>query len=269
LSKLSVTDGPAFTALMKRYVVDYTNSHDQAETFAIMEPDYVLHMGEYVVRGRDEAYRAAAAKQIEQFPGLMLTVHEIATSGERLVMRFSEHGASRLHDNRRCCWGGIGLYLWNGRRLVRNFVEQDYFSRRSQLSSGVSNSVETPAVAPWDTVAVAPNAAAEQVTRAWLESGALASTSGVLMDDQWTGAAAPVLIDQTAIDFNDFFSCGSTVAFHVTQHGVLRPNEQIKGSPGTTVFMHMAGLVHVLDARVISGRIVRNRLDFSRRIGKG
>jgi hypothetical protein len=46
MSKQSVTDGPTFTAMMKRYVADYTKSHDQAETFAIMGPDHVLHMGE-------------------------------------------------------------------------------------------------------------------------------------------------------------------------------------------------------------------------------
>jgi hypothetical protein len=269
LSKLSLDDGPAFVALMKHYVVDYTNSHDQAETLAIMEPDYVLRMGEHIVRGRDEAYRVATTKQIEQFPGLMLTVHEIATSGERLVMRFSEHGASRLHNNGRCSWGGIGLYLWNGRRLVRNFVEQDYFSRHAQLASGVPNLVEHPAIAPWDTVAVAPDAAAERVTRAWLESGSAATTPGVLLDDQWTGAVAPRLIDQTSIEYNDFFSCGPTVAFHVTQHGLSRSNELMEGKPGASVFLHMAGVVHVCDGRITSGRIIRNRLDLVRRIKRG
>ena len=130
---LSVADGPAFLRLMKHYVLDYTNRNDQSQTPAIMAPDYLLRMGDHVVRGRDTEYHAATARQMDQFPNLCLTVHEIATSGERLVMRFSEHGRSRLHENRGCAWGGIGLYAWNGTRLVSNHVEQDYMARKRQL----------------------------------------------------------------------------------------------------------------------------------------
>jgi hypothetical protein len=265
---LSTADGPAFIRLMKHYVIDYTNRNDQSQTPLIMEPDYLLRMGEHFVRGRDTNYHAATAKQMDQFPDLCLTVHEIATSGDRLVMRFSEHGASRLHKGRKCVWGGIGLYAWNGRKLVRNAVEQDYLSRRRQLGSGMPHAVDHPAIAPWNTAADAPDPEAEAIVRAWLEDGMLARTPGVLLDDAWTGATVSPLIDQTHIELNDFFSCGRTVAFHLAQHGTLLPDGDVQGEAGTVAFLHMAGLVHVAEGRVATGRIIRNRLDLARRLAR-
>lgn len=260
---LTLADAPAFLRLMKHYVVDYTNSHDQAETKAIMEPDYLLRMGPHLVQGRDTAYHAATRKQMDQFPGLGLTVHEIWTSGERLMMRFSEHGASNKHGGALCAWGGIGLYTWNGDKLVKNSVEQDYFSRARQLKSGAPNPVEGPATAPWDTQGDAPDAESAAIVRAWLESGELASTPGVLCDDAWTGADAGVVLDQTSIDVNDLFSCGPHVAFHATQRGQVRADfaPEHASQDGE---LYMAGIVHVEAGKVARGRIVRNRLELQR-----
>lgn len=262
---LSVADGPAFLRLMKHYVVDYTNSHDQAETAKIMEPDYHLRMGPYDVVGRDTAYHAATRKQMDQFPGLGLTVHEVWTSGERLMMRFSEHGASNRHDGALTAWGGIGLYRWNGDRLVANSVEQDYYSRARQMKTRVPNPVEGPAIAPWDTPAEAPDARAEAVVRAWLEAGDLARTPGVLCDDAWTGAEVEAVVDQADIAINDLFSCGAHVGFHATQKGGLSADfAPTQADVGRAVELHMAGIVHVENGAVVSGRIIRNRLDLQR-----
>ncbi len=263
---IGVADGPAFLRLMKRYVVDYTNSHDQSQTETIMEPDYLLRMGEHQVLVRDGAYAAATRRQMDQFPGLGLTVHEIWTSGERLAMRFSEHGASLRHSGARAAWGGIGLYSWNGTRLTANNVEQDYLSRAEQLASGgTALGVEPPATAPWDTPIAAPNAAAEAVVRVWLEEGRLAETEGVLCDDAWAGVAMPRIVDQTSITINDLFSCGDTVAFHVGQHGLLTADfAPDPADIGQDVTLHMAGIVHLRDGRVAHGRIIRNRLDLQR-----
>lgn len=265
---LSVADGPAFLRLMKHYVLDYTNRNDQSQTPSIMEPDYLLRMGDHFVRGRDGDYHAATAKQMDQFPHLCLTVHEIATSGERLVMRFSEHGRSRLHGDRGCAWGGIGLYAWNGSKLVSNHVEQDYMARKRQLRTGVSDLVDHPALCPWNVPAQSPQPEAEAVVRAWLDSGALAHTTDVLLDDQWTGASASPLVEQSHVELNDIFSCGPSVAFHLTQHGGLIPDGDVPGKVGMPVHLNMAGLVHVAQGRVASGRIIRNRLELSRTLGR-
>ena len=132
----------------------------------------MLRMGPHVVAGRDEAYMPATRPQFDQFPGLGLTVHEIVTNGDRLAMRFSEHGASVRHGGAVAVWGGLGLYAWNGRRLVSNWVEQDYLARRRQLAAGVpARPSSRPRPRPWDTVARPPDPAAEAAVRAWLAAG--------------------------------------------------------------------------------------------------
>ena len=99
-----------FVALMRRYCLDYTNRHDVTQVPGIMEPNYTLRMGQHELAGRDTHYVPAASAQFKQFPGLGLTVHEIFSNGERLAMRFSEHGQSVKHGGRAAAWSGLGLY---------------------------------------------------------------------------------------------------------------------------------------------------------------
>lgn len=252
-------------ALMRRYVVDYTNRHDTSLCAELMEPDYTLRMGSHVVAGRDDVYVPAAARQFEQFPGLGLTVHEIVTNGDRLAMRFTEHGASVRHGGALASWTGLGLYRWNGRRLTENWVEQDYQGRRRQLASGgAPDPVAAPAVAPWDTVAVPADAGAEQVVRDWVAAG-LPST-GVNWDD---GDAAP-LLDGTATQVDDIFSAGDRVAVRVTRTGAYAGgldgvDPSAVGRPAT---LHLVALVTVPDGEVVGGHGVRNRLDLARSLAK-
>lgn len=253
-----------FVALMRRYVVDYTNSHDFDVCDEIMEPDYVLRMGPHVVAGRDGAYRQATEHQLRQFPGLGLTVHEIVSSGDRLALRFSEHGASARHGGRAAVWSGIGLYHWNGRRLTANYVEQDYLARRRQLASGACDPVLPPAVAPWDTVATPPDPRAERVVREWM-GGEPAATPGVLCDDAPTGRAAEPLIDIERAEVDDLFSAGARVGVHATLRGSyaggLDGMDEYLGVPGV---LHVAALVRVAGGRVVGGHAVRDRLGLLR-----
>jgi hypothetical protein len=53
----------------------------------------------------------------------------------------------------------------------------------------------------------------------------------------------------------------------LTQHGSLIPDEEVVGTFGAAVQLHMAGLVHVVGGEVASGRIIRNRLDLARQLG--
>ncbi|WP_345379573.1 ester cyclase [Pseudonocardia yuanmonensis] len=257
-----------FVALMRRYVNDYTNRHDVSVCPEIMEPGYTLRMGPHEVAGRDELYIPASQKQFAQFPGLCLTVHEIVTNGERLAMRFSEHGRSVRHEGRGAAWTGLGLYRWNGRKLVENFVEQDYLARRRQLASGVPAVVEPPALAPWDTVALDPDPEAETVVREWISSGA--DTGAVTLDD----GAPEILLADASSQVDDLFSAGAQVAFRVTRTGTyvggLGPDAGIDdaaltGAPGT---LHLVGLVTVADGRVAGGRIVRDRLGLARSLSR-
>ena len=111
-----------FVALMRRYCIDYTNSHDQSVCDEIMHPDYVVHIAQADLP-RDLLYKPAVKGVFERFPGLGLVVHELVTNGDRLAMRFSEHGAAPAEGGRYAAWGGIGVYRWNGAQLLENFVE--------------------------------------------------------------------------------------------------------------------------------------------------
>lgn len=251
-----------FLALMKRYCVDYVNVGDQSVTRDLMVEDYLLRMGDHEVRGRDTNYHAATAQQMRQYPGLLLTVHEIATSGDRLMMRFSEHGR-RAADGAYCAWGGIGLYRWNGEKLVHNNVEQDYFSRRRQIADRVVDRVDHPAVAPFNGDGEAPDPAAEALVRAWLEAGRLADTPGVHCDEAWQGSPQMRAINQESIAINDLFSVGNRVAFHVTQSGRVASDFGVL-SEGAPARLHAAGIVHIENGAVANGRVIRNRMDMMR-----
>ena len=250
-----------FVALMRRYVVDYTNAHDLSVCDEIMEPDYVLRMGPHVVAGRDEAYKPATLTQLRQFPGLGLTVHEIVSSGDRLALRFSEHGASVRHGGHVAAWAGIGLYHWNGTRLTANHVEQDYLARRRQLSDGHPDPVEAPAPAPWDTTAEGPDPDAERLVRGWVATGPT-TTPGVVCDD---GRPTGPLVDTADVEVDDVFSAGERVGVHAALHGRfaggLAGLEDRVGEPAT---LHLAALVRVRDGRVVAGRVVRDRLGLHR-----
>ncbi|MDN5919113.1 MAG: ester cyclase [Pseudonocardia sp.] len=272
--------GDPFVALMRRYVVDYTNRRDTSVCAEIMEPDYTLRMGPHEVSGRDEAYIPASLKQFTQFPGLGLTVHEVISNGERLALRFSEHGASVRHGGAAAAWTGLGLYRWNGTRLRDNSVEQDYLSRRRQLASGEPATVRPPAVAPWDTPARAADPSAEAVVRAWIAEGlpaggppgAGSSTVGTSLtwDDGGPGSERAVLADPASI-VDELFSAGAAVAFRLTCHGryVGGLGDVTDASAGTPATLHMVGLVHVADGRVVSGHLVRDRLGTARALSTG
>ncbi|WP_067650815.1 ester cyclase [Nocardia harenae] len=251
-----------FVALMRRYVVEYTNRHDTAVCAQIMAPGYTLRMGAHVLRGRDEHYVPAAAAQFRQFPGLGLTVHEIVTNGSELALRFSEHGASIRHGGRRAAWSGIGLYRWDGTRLLENFVEQDYLSRRRQLAGGGPIPVPAPATAPWDERARPANPRAEAAVRAWIADGMPGGT--VRRDD---GTAGPRLRDaNSTIDV--LFSAGEAVAFRVTQVGAYDGGLPETGAErgAREVRFHVVGLVHTEGDRVRGGHLVGNRLDVVREL---
>src|SRR3546814_20670661 len=95
-------------------------------------------------------------------------------------MRFSEHASLPTPKGRRlAAWRGIGLYKWDGERLVENYVEQDFLSRRAQLAGGEPHELEPPHLDPWMTTQPEPAAADA-------ESGARSNFAGDrLHDDTW------------------------------------------------------------------------------------
>jgi len=209
-----------FVRIMQRYIEDYCNHHDTAVCPEIMAPQYVVHIGGRHHVGRDEFYIPAASSAFGNFPDLRLTVHELHTNGDRLVMRFSERGHHKDTGNL-ACWGGIGLYDWDGDRLVENWVEQDYWSRQAQVRGEVpGHALDTPHPDPWSTEPIAGDVAVLAIGRAFVERGDLLAAPDVVIDDSWLPGrpAADLPIRVTRVEIDDLFGVGNRVAAHVGLH---------------------------------------------------
>jgi hypothetical protein len=238
-----------FVALMRKYCIDYTNSHDQSLYDEIMEPDYVVHISGFDLP-REPLYRSAVTDIFQRAPGLGLVVHEFVLNGDRLCMRFSEHGSMPTGEGDAralSCWRGIGLYKWNGTRLTENYVEQDYLSAHRQLQSGVPQFLDPIHLDPWvGTEAVARSAEAEDSVRTWLAKGDLTDARWHRIDDSLTDGA---VVDFNEVTVDDLFSAGNRVAFHIAARGPYRggvddvPDDRI----GEDASLHVAGIASVDD----------------------
>lgn len=256
---MSANASHPLVGLIRRYVLDYLACGDPAVCAEIMDPNYMLYMGGHELGPRDTVYVPAVAKQMEQFPGLCMTANEVLCNGDRLALRFSQHGASQRHDGRRAAWSGIGLYFWDSTRLTANWALEDYYARRRQLADGTTNRLEPPAVAPWDEPVVAPDPAAEETVRAWLLAGSIHGTAGVEFDDEWDDQPCGPLVEVVDTVVDDLFGAGDRVAFHMTQTGRYlggAGKSEREGSPAT---LRSAGIVRVADGQVTGGRVVRDR----------
>ena len=256
-----------FVSLMRRYCLDYTNRHDVSQCESIMTPDYTLRMGQHVLVGRDDKYIPAASAQFKQFPGLCLTVHQIITNGERLALWFSEHGASHKHDGQLASWSGIGLYAWDGSRLVSNWVEQDYYSRQSQLGGADADVVERPAIDPWGTLPIPAVANNESIVRDYV-SRINFNDSTINIDDSWLRQSEQPTFAEFSVEIDDIFSAGDSIAVRATMSGRytggLRDCESYQG---LVVKHYFVGILNVQNNKVASGRIITDRLGLVRRMG--
>jgi predicted ester cyclase len=249
-----------FVALMHTYCIDYTNSHDLSVCDSIMEPDYVVHIAGASLE-RDPAYKPAVEATFARFPGLGLVVHELVTNGDRLVMRFSEHGATPA--GALACWAGIGLYDWNGTRLTTCRVEQDFWSQRRQLRSGVPDPLEPAHLDPWTTTtAAAPDPAAEAVVRGWLAAGDLRDVTGGRVDEASPGEHVPV-VDVDRVEVLDLFSAGLRVAFHASFAGRYAGGLDGIDASGQPASVAVAGLATVAGDRVTDLHAVTDRFGTS------
>lgn len=250
--------------LMRGFVVDWLDRADVAACRRIMDPGYTAVVGGVALRGRDEEYIPATSGQLRRFPGLLVTVHDLFTSGQQVALRFSEHGPAAERGGAHAAWAGIGIFGWDGARLTSNVTEEDYLSRRRQLATGFSDPVATPATAPWSARPEAPRPDAEEAVRRWLAGGDLAAGGRVSLDDGWTGQPVPALLDAEAVEIDTLFSAGAKVAFHATQHGRYAGGIGLPGDPvGAAASLRFCGMVTV-DGSAVSGHVVRDRVGLRR-----
>lgn len=250
--------------LMQGFVVDWLDRAHAPTCERIMDPGYTAVVGGVSLQGRDEAYLPATLGQLARFPGLLVTVHDLFTSGEQVALRFTEHGLSSERGGA-AAWAGIGIFGWDGARLTTNVTEEDYLSRRRQLAGGSSDPVATPATAPWSARPEAADHEAEEVVRAWLAVGDLAAGGRVQLDDGWTGQATPSLLEVVDVHVDTLFSAGARVAFHATQRGAYQGGIDLPDQPlGATVGLRCCGMVHVDEQSGVGGHVVRDRVGMRR-----
>lgn len=249
-------------ALLRGFAVDFLTGHDLDVPARIMVPDYRLTIGGHVLQGRDDSYLPATATQLERFPGLCVTVHDLIIGDDAAAFHFTEHGASQRHDGQACCWDGVAVFRMRDGRLASCWAEEDYFSRKQQLGSGRCDKVQLPHVAPWDTKAVAQDSDAEEAARDWLSRGDPAASMGVEDSEGATGPGPRDLIRVSETVVNELFSAGTRVAFHVTQRGTYAGgfDDVDESAVGNPADLHAAGLLTVCDGKVVAARVTSDRL---------
>jgi len=265
-----------YVALMRRYCIDYTTVHDASVCDDIMADDYTVTVSGRVLQMPD--YRAAVQGAFAWFPTLTLTVHELVMSGDRLAMRFSEHGGSAKHDGAVAVWQGISLYRWDGQRLLACDVEQDFVGRERQFAAGRPDVLDDAAIDPWSTTRDRPpDPAAEQVVRDWLQAWAdrddRRDLEGhdfrLVVDDSHLVGPDDLVLDDVELEVADLFSAGDAVAARIVLRGTYGG-----GLPGVgpeargrrcdlpaVVLAHADG-----DGGLVDLRMVRDRWGLQRRL---
>lgn len=253
--------------LMQRYCFGYTATHDFTVADQIMADDYTFYMGEHKFTGREEAYKPAAERQFQAYPGLGFTVHDFFSNGDRCAMFFSEFGYSTQFGSE-VVWHGVSLYRWNGERLTECRIEQDYYGRRRQLSSKVPDPILAPGYAPWTQPVATPSPAAEATVSDWLKTGGLLkSRIGSLDDERIAPQIDRVLFADEQVEIRDMMSCGNRVAFQVAVSGAYANGlPALAGHEGTAANLYATGIADVVDGKVTNVHSVTDRYTMERRV---
>jgi hypothetical protein len=251
--------------LLRRWVVDYFNRHDAKACTSFVTPDYALHIGDVVLAGRDENWLPAVDKQMQLFPDLGMTVHQVISGESWVASWFSEHGTSK---GRAACWSGVAIYQSDGHCLTGCVAQEDYATRQRQLKSGVADAVEPPAAAPWETPVRPRNVGAENVVQRWLDGAWPKRERAVRCDDEHL-TGAPLRFDLINTAIWTLVSSGDDVAFHAHQNGIYLGGLDVAGAEGRSAHLHSNGIVRVVDGRVSSGRIIRGRAGLRAALQKG
>ena len=138
-------------------------------------------------------------------------------------------------------------------------AQEDYWTRRRQLKSGAADAVDRPAVAPWDAGPEAPAAGWEDAVTGWA-AGGWPRPEVVADDEHITGEALE--FEVAASEVRALRASGDRVAFALRQRGTYRGG--LGGAPGPD-FLDANGIVRVDGGRVISGRVIRDRMGLHRR----
>ena len=252
--------------LLRGFAVDFLTCHNVAAVETIMEPDYALSIGGFLLSGRDDNYLPATAAQLDQFPGLCVTVHDTVIGPDALAMRFTEHGVSNRHDGRLSTWGGVTLFRIKNGRLHRGWAEEDYFARKRQLAENRCDIVKAPHPAPWDAPCEAPDPAVEAIAEGWLTNPASWADAARIDEISAEGPRFADLVAIETIIIDQLFSAGQRGAFHLTCSGTYRGGfaDIDPGRIGQSVTLRLAGIFDVAQGQVSKIQVTADRLGLNR-----
>lgn len=254
-------------AAIRRYAFGFVNSHDFDVCRQLMSPDYTLHMGADVVRGRDEHYIPAVRHQMAQFPNLGFAIHDMLTDGVWTALCFSEHGTSAKDPGRAASWLGVSMYRFDGEWLTECWVEQDHYARRKQLAGQTAVMVPPVAVDPWHSAHSAPSAGvAEAVTGWWKELRTWPPPSGAYVIDPGPYAADQPRLEELESTLDVLVVSGDRAAFHATLRGRYTGGLPGFEGAGQAVEHHVAGFATTADGAVSGLRAVTHRVGVQRQL---
>ncbi len=259
---LAVPETEPTVRLLQRFCEDWLNAADATVCTEIMRQDYAVQIGGIVLTGL-AAYVPATLGQLEQFAGLRIVVHDLVSNGRQLALHFTEHGPSVRDGGREAAWRGVALFEVENGLLVRNITEEDYFSRRRQLTDGVLDALPSALPHPWSTAVQPADPSAERRVRDWLGGGGLSTSEHGLVFDEG-GDYQPLLqVERTTV--TELFSAGAAVGFRVEQcgryqRGLGLPDDR-RDREGT---LSTVGLVRVAPDGSIAGQMVRDRAGLRR-----
>lgn len=239
--------------LLRGFAIDFLTAHNAAAAEWVMDPAYCLSIGGHLFDGRDSSYLPATLAQLEQFPGLCVTVHDVILSPDAMAMRFTEHGVSNRHAGRASSWGGITLFRTSDSRLRNGWAEEDYFARKRQLKTGVCDLILPPQQAPWDQPVRHPDPATELAVQRWLAAPGAVLTPPV-REICSEGPSFGQLIVPTGLTINTLFTAGNRAAFHVACAGTYAGgfddiDPALTGRPATLL---MAGMMALDESGTVS-----------------
>lgn len=251
--------------LLRGFATDFLTSHDVAEARRIMASDYTLHIGGHVFAGRDEQYIPATEAQLDLFPGLIVTVHDVVLAPGWAAMRFTEHGVSAKPPHHAAAWGGITLFSFHKERLSRGWAEEDYFARKRELKSGACDPILPPMAAPWDQPCEMPEEATERLAREWLKDPPNLLSPPV--EQMRVGAPAfDALIRPSGITVSALFTAGPRAAFHAVLSGSYAGGfaDIDQANVGAGIELRVAGILDTESGQVRRVQLSADRLGLHR-----
>jgi hypothetical protein len=127
------------------------------------------------------------------------------------------------------------------------------------MKSGLCDALEAPAVAPWDMLQMAPNAAAMLVVENWLQGSWPPAQSEVRCDDEHI-TLVPLQFKVQSVLIDELHASGNDVVFHARQTGVYIDGLNGMASNQDNKVLHCNGIVKVHEGQVVSGRVIRDRV---------